>query len=473
MTSLLPDVLPGTALPRVRCAPAVPRSEGDDASWLAQSYGLTPDPWQVSVLRDWLGVRDGRWAASRCGLSVPRQNGKNAILEVRELYGTVALAERILHTAHEVKTARKAFRRLLEFFGTKANDPYAPWPELNALVKEIRHTNGQEAIVLHNGGSVEFVARSRGSGRGFSVDVVVADEAQELSDAELEALQPTLSASNNPQTILTGTPPKMEPGAEKGSVFIRMRASGVAGLGERLAWSEWSCPDDLSGVDLDDRALWAASNPAKGIRLREQTILDERDLFDADGFARERLGWWEPLQNQIGALDLEAWGKLADPSAERGKDVSFGVATAPDQSWVAVAVAWRRPDGLVHVMGADYRPGTAWVAERVAELRQQWGGQVAVDTASRGMVVNADEPGGTEQAQAHNNLATEVEAGRLRHGNESALNVSVREARWRPLGDTRVLDRKGEKDISPLVAAALAVSLVLHKPTRVYRSASF
>jgi hypothetical protein len=32
---------------------------------------------------------------------------------------------------------------------------------------------------------VEFIARSKGSGRGFTVDVLVCDEAQDLADEEL------------------------------------------------------------------------------------------------------------------------------------------------------------------------------------------------------------------------------------------------------------------------------------------------
>src|SRR5690606_13871961 len=181
----------GVQRPRVRVAPRVKRSDADDAEFLAASYGLTPDEWQRLVLEDWLAVRpDGRWASLKCGLAVPRQNGKNALLEIRELYGMVALGEKFLHTAHEVKTARKAFLRIASFFENPRK-----WPELAELVKEIRRTNGQEAVVLHNGGSVEFVARSKGSGRGFTVDVLVMDEAQELGDDALEALMPTTAAS--------------------------------------------------------------------------------------------------------------------------------------------------------------------------------------------------------------------------------------------------------------------------------------
>ncbi len=54
----------------------------------------------------------------------------------------------------------------------------------------------------------------------------------------------------------------------------------------------------------------------------------------------------------------------------------------------------------------------------------------------------------------------------MRHGNEPALNTAVRAARWRPLGDTRTLERKGNADISPLIAVALAFDgLTTARPT--------
>jgi hypothetical protein len=416
---------------------------------LASSYGLVADGWQAELLHDWLLVRAGRWASSRCGTACPRQNGKNGALEIREVYGMVALAERILHTAHEVKTARKAFARLLEFF----DNPRA-YPELAGMVKEIRRTNGQEAIVLDNGGSLEFIARSRGSGRGFSVDVLVADEAQELTEDAWAALLPTISASDNPQVILTGTPPP--PGAA-GEVFTRMRKAGVDGTDDRLAWSEWSCDDELDTVDLDNEATWRSCNPALGKRLQVSTVADERAVMTDRTFARERLGWWEPHDTRTGALDPDLWLSLADAHAERGSGQVFAVATAPDHSWAAIAVAWRRPDGHAQVMLADYRPTTGWIAPRVAELLERWGGHVLVDTASRGLVPNAQEASTATQAQAHNALAAAVLAGAVRHGNEPAMTTAVRAARWKASGDTRVLDRKGSADISPIVAAALAL----------------
>ena len=106
---------------------------------------LRPHPGRLAGARVvGLAAGAGRAVASLdCGLSCPRQNGKNAILEVYELFATVGLGRRVLHTAHEVKTGRKHFRRLRYFFGERAADPGAEFQELNKLVREIRNVNGQ------------------------------------------------------------------------------------------------------------------------------------------------------------------------------------------------------------------------------------------------------------------------------------------------------------------------------------------
>ena len=111
--------------PVVHVAPAWDKTYGDIASKFAADYGLVPDVWQEMVLDDWLAETNGQWSGLTCGISVPRQNGKNVLLEVRELFGLVGRGERILHTAHEVKTAAKHFKRFKHFFGEKRNDPGA------------------------------------------------------------------------------------------------------------------------------------------------------------------------------------------------------------------------------------------------------------------------------------------------------------------------------------------------------------
>ena len=162
----------GVQEPSFALVPKHAQSEGGEACALAAGYDMKPDKWQRIVLEGWLATDSKlQWAASDCGCAVPRQNGKNAILEFTELYLAAILGMKILHTAHEVKTCRKHFLRMKYYFENARK-----FPELAELVTYIRATNGQEAIVLKNGGSIEFIARSKSSGRGFTVDVLVCDE---------------------------------------------------------------------------------------------------------------------------------------------------------------------------------------------------------------------------------------------------------------------------------------------------------
>ena len=360
-------MLKGLQVPRVILEPKSAWSDADDASFLASSYGLTPDPWQLLVLGAWLGrLPNGNWSAGRCGLAVPRQNGKNGVIEVRELFGTVVLGEKFLHTAHEVKTARKAFVRLKYFFGSCVADPAAKFPELNALVREIRSTNGQEAIYLINGGAVEFVARSRGSGRGFTVDVLVLDEAQELTDEHLEALLPTISSAplGNPQTILTGTPPSA---VGQGEVFTRTRDAGVEGKAKRLAWHEWSVP---AGVDIFDRKNWYATNPALGTRLQVTVIEDELPPgMSPEGFGRERLGRWMTPGEGSGPFPDGLWAAGVDPlsAIPAGAQVVYCIDVTVDRARSYIGVAGLRADGVAHVEIVARRDGTDWVAPWFAD----------------------------------------------------------------------------------------------------------
>lgn len=347
--------LMGSQVPRFNIAPApvgFTSFDADDAVEYAAFYGLTADEWQETTCQSWMRRRKGRWCSSTWGITVSRQNGKNGSLEIVELYGTAELGLKFLHTAHEVKTARKAFSRLKYFFGEKASDPTARFPELNALVREVRNTNGQEAIILTNGGSVEFIARSKGSGRGFTVDVLVLDEAQDLQDSELEALLPTISAapSGDPVTIFMGTPPSDL--GDKGEPFVRARDGALDGSDKRIAWVEFSAegnieamkPDELTRF-LDDRKNWAQANPALGGRINIDTIITERSRFSDASFARERLNMWPEFGTKSSPIPAGPWGKRAltkvpedwplaalglDMNHERTK-VTIGVAAFSDK----------------------------------------------------------------------------------------------------------------------------------------------
>jgi hypothetical protein len=236
------------------------------------------------------------------------------------------------------------------------------------------------------------------------------------------------------------------------------------------------CPHELEdpGCALNDRALWWQANSGMWFgRVSEKAMLRQRRSLPADEFAREFFSWWEdpPEGEALSAFNLERWRTAGDASVGRGASPVFGVAVAPDRSWSAVCVAWRKGDGGSHVVigqdaerHLDYRPGTAWVRDRVAHLRRTYGGRVLVNVAARGLVDGADEIAEDRQAQADNRLADLLEAGLLSHGNQPALNTAVSGAQWRARGNTRVLDQKGSTDIAPLIAASLAVHGVHNEP---------
>ena len=178
---------------------------------------------------------------------IKKKNGKNVCLEAREYYGLLINGEKILHTAHQVKTSKKAFRRFEAFFTDKKH------PEIMAEVKNIRYTNGEECIELINGGRIEYSTRSRQAARGFDgVSLVVYDEAQELTDEQLEATMATLAASatGTRQIIYAGTPPY--PGCP-GKVFGRIRGSVIEKAGPYDSWHEWSVEGrSIDEIKIDD-----------------------------------------------------------------------------------------------------------------------------------------------------------------------------------------------------------------------------
>ena len=354
----------GSQEPRIKVEPQRVSTDGTDAAVLMAEYGYQLDEWQELVLDCWLGRDEaGKYNVTSAGLSLPRQNGKNVCLEAREFFGLVVNGEKILHTAHQVRTSKKSFRRLASMFTDTRH------PEVTDLVKSIRYTNGEESIELLNGGSIEFSARSRQAARGFDgISLVVYDEAQELTDDQVEAIMATLSASatGTRQLIYTGTPPY--PGCP-GDVFRRRRTACIDEPGKHDSWHEWSvAADSIPDINVADTNLWYMTNPALGIRLDEEFTAEEMRSMSKDGFARERLGWWTPaVKHELDyAIDKDVWEacKSTEPKPE-GK-TAYGIKFSADGSTVALCGAVIPDDGPARISLIEQRPtghGIGWLAD--------------------------------------------------------------------------------------------------------------
>jgi hypothetical protein len=423
-----------------------------------RDLGISFRPWQHGAGRLILAKRaSGKYAATigGTGMSIPRQVGKTFLVGAI-IFALCLLVPglTVIWTAHRLRTSEETFKKMQAFSRRKSIAPH---------IEKVVLGSGEEEIRFRNGSRILFGARERGFGRGFDeVDVLIFDEAQILTDNALDDMIPATNQSRQSSGALLlfmGTPPKP---TDPGDVFRRMRTEALSGEDHDTGWIEFGAdpghtptpsPAPLTTADW---AQVAKANPSFPEDTPREAILRMRKKLGPESFLREGLGIWDEATTGR-AFPWDTWKNLIDTDPKLGRP-SFGVATAPDRSWAAIAAAWVRPDGSTQILiGDDYRPDATWVPARVAELRNKYGGQVLLDAASKGLVAGATESTYTDRARADNALFDAVLSGTVRHGNEPALNTAVRAARWRSTNETRVLDRKGDTDISPLIAASLAV----------------
>ncbi len=468
MTISPPDALRGVQRPRILSVPPKVSSAGQEAVELAASAGLVLDPWQAFVLDEALGERsDGRWSAFEVGLVVSRQNGKGSILEARALAGLFLFGEQlILHSAHEFKTASEGFRRVLSLIETT--------PDLARRIRKVNRAHGDEGIELTTGQRLRFVARTGGSGRGFSGDLVILDEAYNLGDDQMAALLPTLSARPNPQLWYTSSA-----GMQSSTQLAQVRKRGIAGTDEGLAYFEWSidphgdhCPPGCAEHDdADDPASWAKANPALGIRLSAGHVRREMNALSAAAFAQERLGVGDYPSDGEGwqVISEEMWTARTDPASRRDGRVAFSLDVTPDRSMGAIAVAGYREDELLHGEVVEHRRGTGWMVKRMVELAEAHdpvaivvdgagpAGNLIADLQHEGLEVLV--PTTREVGQAFTGLYDAIAQDRFRHIGQAPLTAAIAGASTRNIGDgAQAWSRRHTAiDICPLVAVTNAV----------------
>jgi hypothetical protein len=466
----------GERAPRARNVPAYSTSSGPEAIQLAAAAGLILDPWQQDFLTDALAEdEEGNWAAFECGLIVSRQNGKGSVLEARVLIGMMLLGEKlILWSAHETKTATEAFLRCVQLFESD--------PELKKQIKHIHRANGEQGIELRNGSRMRFVARTKGSGRGFTADLIILDEAYALTDEHMSALVPTLSSRPNPQIWYTSSPPL---DGLTGSQLFRLRARALAG-DDDLVWYDFGLTDvsleNLEDVDLGAEENWRLTNPAMGHRISLEFVRKEFATMSPEVFARERLGIW-PRQVTAGAgvIDPKLWEDLADPDT-RPVDIALAVDINPARTHAAIVAVGLRPsddDDRMQIAVIDYRPGTDWIAARLAQLKRDHnpvaigldvkgpGGSLLLDFDRVGIKHSEDAdkpvrgdlavPTAPQVAQGFGLFVDAVRQRQLLNSDDMVLNTALAGAVTRSLSGGSTWDRgKAGADICPLVAATVA-----------------
>lgn len=415
---------------------------------LLEHYGINLKKWQRMVLYKWMAVEkdgDGNWiwVNPECGLLVPRQNGKSELLIARIVGGMVFLGEALIYTAHSDKTVDEIKRRVQRFF-------YDAEEEIRDMLTEEfdKEPKSLDYVELRNRGRCVFRTRTRTGGLGTTNDTLLLDEDQEETDAQQEALLPTISAghSQNQQVIRVGTPPS---GGSAGTVFLRVRKAVLDGKDTDTCWQEWSVE---AITDPSDEDAWYYANPSLGYFLMVAAVRSESKKMAVDSFNKMRLGWIAGVEN-MRAISDEMWSPLAVPKVELPEHpmMVYAIKFAPDGSAVSLAVGVIMPDGKVHVELVERKPmsaGTSWIVMFLMD-NNRWrkANKIIIDGAAGTQLlveelVRTDKklskriltPNAKEAGAAYAAFHTGIEMKLLTHFNQPALNVSIRTVKRRSIG---------------------------------------
>lgn len=504
-------------LPRIAHYPAAPYSSGPDFTELALAAGLILDDWQAWNLEVGLGETDqGKWASFANTVIVPRQNGKDAEIEALILGWLFITGESLVGvSAHEYKTAMESFRRVIALITNT--------DELRRQVKKVVNTNGEEGVELLDGRRARWLARSKGAGRGFSFDKLIWNEAYAVTESQASATLPAMSARPNPQLWIFSSPP-LESGT--GEILYAQRRAALAGADGMtyIDYGHRATLDDIGpcqpgcnhqpgrnvGCVLDDRQVWARTNPAHPHRVTSEAIERERVAMDPVGFARERLGIWPPdLSEGFTVISKAQWARLEDarsgstewppldllPGSPAELVLQMGMAMAgalPPTQLIgrpvlaidvsprstgavraSVSLAQRRVDGKRHVELIVSGPGTAWLGEILRQFESVNGRAVIVvdpGSPAGSVIPDLEEAGLLIQTMTSRDVASAFgmiydaatgespEDRNVVHLGQSEITMALGGAGKRPVGDGHAWDRRtATVDITPLVSITHAL----------------
>lgn len=481
--TLAPDrpAILGSTEPRLWTPPLRPLTPQTSLGWQAIEFardvlGIRLLPWQQWLLIHLLELRpDGAFRFRKAVILIARQNGKTTLSIVLALWRLyIDRARLVIGTAQNLDVSEEAWGAAVELAESV--------PDLSDEIEHVDRTNGKKALRLASGARYKLAAASRRGGRGLSGDLVLLDELREHQTwAAWSAVTKTTNARPRAQVVAT-----TNAGDATSIVLNHLREQALltldGGGDPALGIFEWSpdvdeddkrTPAELAELDRDEliRRLVAA-NPSLGYTIQLDTLLSDARTDPPDVFSVEVLCL---RVDHLGDRPIPAarWAACLDAGSTMLGSPAIALDIPPDRSTTAIAACGVRDDRLPHVELIDYRPGTAWVVDRVAELAERWQPvAVVLDPRSPAgsLLPQLDREGvrvtsvsSAQLGAACGALYDDVVQGGIRHTGQAQLDAAVSGARRRRLGGAWAWrpaaydeDDATAVDISPLVAVTLA-----------------
>lgn len=453
MTTSL-DSLSVSAPPRL----ATPRTlslatYGPQVDAVMEALRLPPLPWQSMVNQVACEVReDGSWRYPTVILTVPRQAGKTALLGGQLVHRMMTFPDlRAWYTAQTGIAAVDAFNEWIGVLNSCLPDHFT-----------FRKSQGSQTITLpERNSAVRIFPPTPDSLHGRQSDIVVLDECwahdEDKGAALLQAIIPTQATRKMRQTWLVSTA-----GDDTSDWWRSWVDKGRASLEDpdsTIAYFEWSAAED---TDPNDEAAWPTFHPAYGLTQSEESFRIALEQLGSQQFRRAYLNLWPPSS---GSWRIE-WDACV--TNERLTDNAGVVFAADCDPWHrhAAIVAAGHIDNKAFVEIVDYREGVDWLPERIVQLASKHYGQVAI--ARSGplgyMVPDLEMTGNAvralttyEYGDAVSRFQTATVAHHIAHPGDPRMDAAVANVKDATL-ERPVWRRRDQRiDISPVVAAALAV----------------
>lgn len=415
--------------------------------------------WQERLVEDIMAVNaDGLWTHMKFGWSIPRRNGKSEVLIMRTLWD-LHHNRRTLYTAHRGSTSDNAWEkvcRILKKSGYLEDEDYKTYKSAGRRSIEWL-LDGSEAVV-------NFRTRTSFGGLGEGYDTLIIDEAQEYTSDQETALKYVVTDSQNPQTLLCGTPPTA---VSSGDVFLRYRKRCMEGTEQDAGWAEWGVPALTDAYNVD---LWYETNPSLGAFLTERKIRSELGDDQVDDNI-QRLGLWLRY-SQKSAISEKEWMRCKTdhrPEPARPLRIFYGVKYAQKTGNVSLAAALRTDDGRIFIEALDcrsVRDGNSWL---IAYLNAPSAELAVIDGAAGALLIAEMEDAGVrcqalcpktaEVIFANNLFEKQLFDGKILHAGQPSLRQAATNCDHRAIGTnggfgyTSVLEGA---DVSLLEAVSLA-----------------